>query len=37
MEPQDGPELWPWWSTWALLAVIVTSLITIYATVNDIY
>jgi hypothetical protein len=27
---------WPWWSPWALLAVAVTSLLTIAATLNDI-
>lgn len=28
---------WPRWATWALIAVILTSILTIYATVNDIY
>jgi hypothetical protein len=27
---------WPWWSVWALLAVAVTSLLTIAVTLNDI-
>jgi len=27
---------WPWWSPWALLAVIATSLLTIVATLYDI-
>ena len=27
---------WPWWSPWALIAVIITSLLTIAATLNDI-
>jgi hypothetical protein len=27
---------WPWWSSWALLAVAVTSLLTIAATLYDI-
>jgi hypothetical protein len=27
---------WPWWAPWALLAVAVTSLLTIAATLNDI-
>jgi hypothetical protein len=30
-------ELWPWWSKWALLAVVLTSIVTIAATLNDIY
>jgi len=30
-------ELWPAWSNWALLAVVVTSLLTIAATLNDIF
>jgi hypothetical protein len=30
-------ELWPAWSRWALLAVAVTALLTIAATLNDIY
>jgi hypothetical protein len=28
---------WPAWSTWALLAVIVSALVTVAATVNDIW
>jgi hypothetical protein len=28
---------WPPWATWALVATIVTSLLTIYATLNDIW
>jgi hypothetical protein len=27
---------WPWWSPWALLAVAVTSLLTIGAALHDI-
>jgi hypothetical protein len=27
---------WPWWSTWALLLVAATSLLTIAATLYDI-
>ena len=27
---------WPWWSPWALLAVVATSLLTIVATLYDI-
>ena len=33
----DANQLsWPWWAPWALLAVIVTSLLTIVATLYDI-
>jgi hypothetical protein len=28
---------WPAWSRWALLAVVVTALATIAATINDIW
>jgi hypothetical protein len=28
--------LWPWWAPWALLAVAVTSLLTLGATLYDI-
>jgi hypothetical protein len=28
---------WPWWATWALVAVIVSSLATVAATLNDIW
>ena len=28
---------WPTWATWALIGVIVTSLVTIAATINDIW
>jgi len=27
---------WPWWSPWALIAVVLTSALTIAATLNDI-
>jgi len=27
---------WPWWAPWALLAVAITSLLTVAATLNDI-
>jgi hypothetical protein len=27
---------WPWWAPWALLAVALTSLLTIAVTLNDI-
>lgn len=30
-------ELWPSWSNWALLAVVLTSILTIAATLNDIF
>jgi hypothetical protein len=36
-QPHDTNELsWPWWAPWALLAVAVTSLLTIAATLYDI-
>ena len=36
-ERDDANELsWPWWAPWALLAVAVTSLLTIGATLYDI-
>ena len=28
---------WPQWATWALLAVVVTSIVTIAAAINDIW
>jgi hypothetical protein len=32
------PKLeWPWWATWALLAIGVTSLATVAAAINDIW
>ena len=27
---------WPWWSSWVLLAVVVTSILTVAATLYDI-
>jgi hypothetical protein len=27
---------WPWWAPWALLAVAITSVLTVAATLNDI-
>jgi hypothetical protein len=30
-------DLWPWWSKWALLAVVLTSGLTVFATLNDIF
>ena len=33
----DANQLsWPWWAPWALIAVVVTSLLTIVATLYDI-
>jgi hypothetical protein len=28
---------WPWWANWALASVIVTAIVTIAATINDIW
>jgi hypothetical protein len=28
---------WPAWTNWALIAVLLTCILTIYATINDIY
>jgi hypothetical protein len=28
---------WPTWATWALVGVILTSIVTIAATINDIW
>ena len=28
---------WPFWATWALVGVILTSIVTIAATINDIW
>jgi hypothetical protein len=38
MEKRDETRgmAWPWWATWALLAVVVTSAATIAATLYDI-
>jgi hypothetical protein len=30
-------DIWPWWTKWALIAVVLTSILTIVATLNDIY
>jgi hypothetical protein len=36
-EHDDTKELsWPWWAPWALLAVAITSVLTIGATLYDI-
>jgi hypothetical protein len=29
--------MWPKWATWTLVAVVISSLITIAATINDIW
>jgi hypothetical protein len=29
--------LWPAWATWALIAVILTAILTVAATINDIW
>jgi hypothetical protein len=35
---RDEPLLeWPAWATWALIAVLVSSIVTIAATINDIW
>jgi hypothetical protein len=35
---RDVPDLaWPVWATWALVGVILTSIVTIAATINDIW
>ena len=36
-EHHTKPLDWPRWSTWTLVAVLVTALITIAATLNDIF
>jgi hypothetical protein len=37
MQGDAGHLLWPRWATWALIGVLVTSLITVAATINDIW
>jgi hypothetical protein len=37
MKTPERAMAWPGWATWALLAVVVTSLVTIAATLNDIW
>jgi len=32
-----NPDFWPAWSTWVLVAVVLTTLLTIIATLNDIF
>ncbi|HWJ39410.1 MAG TPA: hypothetical protein VNR86_11695 [Sphingomicrobium sp.] len=35
---KDQPLLeWPWWANWALIGVIVTAIVTVAATINDIW
>jgi hypothetical protein len=35
---RTGPDLeWPTWATWASVAILVSSIITIAATINDIW
>jgi hypothetical protein len=36
-KPDEAQKLsWPWWSSWALVAVILTSVLTVVATLYDI-
>jgi hypothetical protein len=37
MARKADKDLWPWWSNLALLGVLLTSILTIAATLNDIY
>jgi hypothetical protein len=37
MAMKGRDHLWPRWAFWALVAVIVTSFVTIAATINDIW
>jgi hypothetical protein len=37
MKKTEHAMAWPWWATWALVAVVLTSLVTIAATINDIW
>jgi hypothetical protein len=37
MNTSDDNFDWPKWSTWALVAIVVTALVTIAATLNDIW
>ncbi len=37
MHESKEKESWPRWSTWALIGVIATSLLTVPVTLNDIY
>jgi hypothetical protein len=33
---ETGRLDWPWWASWALIAVVISSLVTVAATLNDI-
>ena len=37
MTSKHAGTTWPSWATWTLVAVVLTSLLTIYATFNDIF
>ena len=37
MAKQVGELMWPGWATWAAVTVLATSLVTIAATINDIW
>ena len=37
MKKLEHAMAWPAWATWALVAVDLTSLVTIAATINDIW
>ena len=37
MSSKHADTFWPAWATWALVAVVLTSVLTIYATFNDIF
>jgi hypothetical protein len=37
MDPKQAELDWPAWSTWALVIVVITSLLTVAATLNDIW
>jgi hypothetical protein len=37
MTSKHAGSFWPEWATWALVAVVLTGILTIYATFNDIF
>jgi len=37
MKEADQKLDWPQWCTWALIAIVVSSVVTIGATINDIW
>ncbi len=37
MKKEQASIDWPAWSTWTLIAVLITSVLTIAATLNDIW